>query len=122
MEAMRRSSRRPSPADHDYIGDDDERTKALKSMGEVHELLERVAPHSISIVILASLKDAASLLKRNERLFVNKVRDVTIMGGVRWPVSSFAEPDSAHNNSFDMEASVLLQTVPGARSAIDSCR
>ena len=27
------------------------------------------------------------------------------MGGVRWPVSSFAEPDSAHNNSFDMEAS-----------------
>ena len=54
----------PAPADHDYIpGDDDERTKSLKSMSEVHELLERVAPHSISIVILASLKDAASLLK-----------------------------------------------------------
>ena len=47
----------PSPDDHDYIpGDDDERTKSLKSMSEVHELLERVAPHSISIVILASLK------------------------------------------------------------------
>ena len=96
----------PAPEDHDYIpGDDDERTKSLKSMSEVHELLERVAPHSISIVILASLKDAAALLKRNERLFVNKVRDVTIMGGVRWPVSEYAEPDSAHNNSFDMEAS-----------------
>jgi hypothetical protein len=73
--------------------------------------LAAAAPRSITLVIIASLKDAASLLRSHEALFVAKVREVVIQGGVQDSKPGVAapgtmlEPDTAHNNEFDAEAS-----------------
>ena len=36
----------------------------------------------MTLVVIASLKDPALFLRDNEALFVRKIRDVVIMGGV----------------------------------------
>ena len=56
------------------------------------------------------MKDAAEFLRAHEDLFVAKTKTVTIMGGVM-PFDDNADdnkplvPDTAHNNTFDTEAS-----------------
>lgn len=99
----------PDPSDYAYVpADEDERCKSLEGLAFLESVLTNAAPKSLSIVILASLKDASSLLERHEQLFVDRVRDVTIMGGVKWPITQYAVPDSAHNNSFDTGASAFF--------------
>ena len=61
----------------------------------------------------ASLKDPAEFLRLHENLFVKKNETVTIMGGVM-PFDENADdneplvPDTAHNNTFDTEASAYF--------------
>jgi hypothetical protein len=64
---------------------------------------------SLTVLIIASLKDPALFLRDEEELFKQKTREVVIMGGVEpWddknePVELV--PDTANNNTFDMESS-----------------
>ena len=66
-------------------------------------------PMSIVLLVIASMKDAALFLRDNAALFVDKTKEVVVMGGV----TPFAEgaaadgdaelelvPDSANNNTF----------------------
>ena len=73
-------------------------------------------PHTFLCVISchsASLKDAAEFVRVHEDLFVAKTKTVTIMGGVM-PFDKTVDdnellvPDTAHNNTFDMEASAFF--------------
>jgi hypothetical protein len=76
-------------------------------------LLQQAEPKSMTVVVIASLKDVARLLKQEEALCVDKVKQVIIMGGVEpfvagdAPAGTFLVPDTAHNNEFDKEASVF---------------
>ena len=59
------------------------------------------------------MKDPAEFLRNYEELFLTKTKTVTIMGGVM-PFDEHADdnkllvPDTAHNNTFDTEASEYL--------------
>lgn len=72
------------------------------------EVLTAADERSLTIVVVSSLKDVAELLKREETLFVRKVKEVVIQGGVNpfdeAQPGALLEPDTAHNNEFDHEA------------------
>jgi hypothetical protein len=72
----------------------------------LYTLWKGAAPKSLTLAIIASLKDAAIFLRDNEKLFVEKTKEVVIMGGVEAPeAGATLVPDSAHNNQFDRAAS-----------------
>jgi len=79
-------------------------------------LLQRIftdaSPHSIALVCISSLKDAALFMRDNTTLFVTKCHSVVIMGGTEdfdeKDETKFLAPDTAQNNTFDMEASRFL--------------
>lgn len=75
--------------------------------GLLHRLYEQAAPKSLSLVIIASLKDPALFLRDKEALFVAKTREVIIMGGVEHFDEDciVLKPDTAHNHTFDWSAS-----------------
>mmetsp|Transcript_88457 Transcript_88457/g.175902 ORF Transcript_88457/g.175902 Transcript_88457/m.175902 type:complete len:761 (-) Transcript_88457:16-2298(-) len=70
----------------------------------LHNLLHAAQPKSLTLVCIASMKDPALFLRDNPVLFVEKVKEVVIMGGVESVDSFPMEPDQANNNTFDMEA------------------
>jgi hypothetical protein len=76
------------------------------------EVLEAADERSLTIVVVSSLKDVAGLLQREEALFVRKVKEVVIQGGVKpfdeAEPGALLEPDTAHNNEFDHEASAFF--------------
>ena len=72
----------------------------------LYTLWKGAAPKSLTLAVIASLKDAAIFLRDNEKLFVEKTKEVVIMGGVEAPeAGATLVPDSAHNNQFDRAAS-----------------
>lgn len=75
----------------------------------LHRLYGQAEPKSLTLIITASLKDAALFLREAENLFQSKTREVVIMGGVQpWEASDkecILKPDDAHNQAFDMKAS-----------------
>ena len=61
------------------------------------------------LCLISSLKDAAIFLRDNEELFIQKVREVVVMGGVLPPEDGKPLlPDTAHNNQFDIAAAEFL--------------
>eukprot|EP00927_Polykrikos_kofoidii_P035594 TRINITY_DN30152_c0_g1_i1.p1 TRINITY_DN30152_c0_g1~~TRINITY_DN30152_c0_g1_i1.p1 ORF type:complete len:831 (-),score=87.74 TRINITY_DN30152_c0_g1_i1:175-2667(-) len=81
--------------------------------GMLHKLYCDADPKSLTLVIIASLKDPALFLRDNEALFTEKTLEVVIMGGVEdWTSDGndlsqpvILKPDQAHNNMFDSAAS-----------------
>mmetsp|Transcript_154871 Transcript_154871/g.288799 ORF Transcript_154871/g.288799 Transcript_154871/m.288799 type:complete len:875 (-) Transcript_154871:69-2693(-) len=69
----------------------------------LYRVFDQAPNKSLSLCLISSLKDAALFLRDNEAIFVAKVKEVTIMGGVKFPISpgQYMQPDSAHNNEFD---------------------
>mmetsp|Transcript_43538 Transcript_43538/g.118256 ORF Transcript_43538/g.118256 Transcript_43538/m.118256 type:complete len:1013 (+) Transcript_43538:195-3233(+) len=72
------------------------------------ELYNTAPATGIRLLLISSIEDAAEFLRHNEEIFVEKTKDVTIMGGVK-PFTAeddgtFLEPDTAQNNTFNMEA------------------
>jgi len=76
----------------------------------------KAAKGGLTMVITSSMKDSAIFVRENPELFASKTREVVVMGGVK-PVTlddstipSFVEcePDTAHNNMFDQEASAYF--------------
>ena len=75
----------------------------------LYRTLVSAKPRSMHLCIIASLKDVALFLRDNEALFVDKVKEVSIMGGVKAELEDgFLVPDSAHNNTFDPEAAAFF--------------
>jgi len=80
----------------------------------LHDLYEMAAAKSLTILCIASLKDLALFLRDNEQLFVERTKEVVIMGGVDVPAGStlhdgsYLVPDTAHNQEFDRAASNFL--------------
>lgn len=92
----------------------------------LYRLYKEAAPKSLTLVVIAALKDPALFLRDNEELFESATREVVIMGGVdpwdqvvttpsgmetAWAEEELAEgcpkfltPDTAHNNTFDTAA------------------
>lgn len=76
--------------------------------------LKEMADRSVTLIIIASLKDAAQLLRHHEQLCLAKIKEVVIQGGVKPFEPGIAsggqllQPDSAHNNEFDSEASAFV--------------
>ena len=76
------------------------------------QLYTPALPASLTLLCIASMKDAAQFVHNHEELFVEKTRSVTIMGGVL-PFDDDDEdallvPDTAHNNQFCTESSEYL--------------
>jgi len=69
------------------------------------QALESVPPKSAQIVCLASLSDMAFLIEEHRELFISKVKEVVVMGGVM-PLDSSETliPDTAYNNNCDLAA------------------
>ena len=78
----------------------------------LHSVWTDAAPRSLSLVVIASLKDVALFLRDNETLFLEKTKEVVIMGGVQEAEQAQGAgvlcpplvPDDAHNNQFDRPA------------------
>lgn len=68
------------------------------------------SPGSLTLLIIASLKDAALFLRDNESLFVQKTKEVVIQGGVLEVPSDgqLFEPDTSNNLTFDKAASAFF--------------
>ena len=62
---------------------------------------------SLTLLCISALTDAREFLARNEDLFLRKIREVVIMGGVA-PSAAGLVPDTAANNAFDEAASAAL--------------
>jgi len=82
-----------------------------------HALLLRVyeeaEPHSLTLLLISSLVDAAQFIESHEELFALKTARVAIMGGVAESSlqegSDYIEPDrSAANHRFDFNATELV--------------
>lgn len=95
-------------------------------------VLQAAEDHSLTLLLISSLRDAADLLQANEPLFVLKVNRVVVMGGVE-PEMCDGElrPDQAHNNEFDPAAAAFfykrvqglgIQIVTVTRRAAYTCR
>jgi len=75
------------------------------------DALEQAEPKTVRVLILASMSDVAEILEQHEDIFVEKVSEVIIMGGVEPILSSdFLTPDTAYNNNCDMESAKLVYT------------
>jgi len=79
------------------------------------ELYRDAAERSLTLTIIASLKDPALLLRDWPSLFAAKTKEVVIMGGVQpptdgstYPRGATLLPDQAHNNSFDSAAAAFF--------------
>jgi hypothetical protein len=71
--------------------------------------LESVPAKSAVLLCMASLTDAASLISEHEDLFISKVKEVVIMGGVvSTELGETLIPDSAYNNNCDISSARLL--------------
>ena len=75
------------------------------------DALEQAEAKTVRFLILASMSDVAELLLLHEDVFVEKVSEVVIMGGVE-PIfsSEILNPDTAYNNNCDMESARLVYT------------
>mmetsp|Transcript_1402 Transcript_1402/g.2542 ORF Transcript_1402/g.2542 Transcript_1402/m.2542 type:complete len:645 (-) Transcript_1402:205-2139(-) len=76
----------------------------------------KAAKGGLTMVITSSMKDSAIFVRENPELFASKTREVVVMGGVKplslddstIPSLVECEPDTAHNNMFDQEASAYF--------------
>lgn len=68
---------------------------------------ENAAPHSLTLLCISALTDAAALLRSEPALFLAKVREVVIMGGATYEGGALV-PDSAANNEFDPGSAAFL--------------
>jgi len=74
---------------------------------------------SITLLLISGMTDAAQFLFKNQSLFLKKIKEVVIMGGVKRDGGKILtndyglmEPDSAANNAFDMySAEYLYETL-----------
>ena len=72
--------------------------------------LREVPDHSVTLLCVSGLTDAAMLLEEERALFERAIRRVVIMGGIVRKYGSvvlengFMLPDDAANNKFDMQA------------------
>lgn len=75
--------------------------------------LQEAEDNSIIMVLISGLTDIASILREHSDLVKQKVRSISIMGGVKSVpqtkavfinAEGFMEPDDAANNKFDMES------------------
>jgi hypothetical protein len=77
-------------------------------------LLREADAKSITLVLQSGMTDAASLLRNHETLFVEKIKQVVVMGGVQVDgekvlmTGSFFQPDSANNVTYDWASGVYL--------------
>ena len=62
---------------------------------------------SLTLLCISALTDAREFLAKHEALFLRKIREVVIMGGVA-PSTAGLVPDTAANNAFDEAASAAL--------------
>lgn len=68
-------------------------------------VLRKAHSNSVQILCLASLSDLAVLLKEHEELFISKVKEVVVMGGLLpIDIGDRLLPDTAYNNNCDMKA------------------
>ena len=75
------------------------------------DALEQAEPKTVRVLILASMSDVAMIVEEHEDIFVEKVSEVVIMGGVEPLLSSeILTPDTAYNNNCDMESARLVYT------------
>lgn len=76
----------------------------------LRSVLQQATPVSVTLLLLSSMRDAAEFLRNDEQLFVQKVKCVTIMGGVEEIAEDRPlKPDmAAHNNCFDTESAGFL--------------
>jgi len=105
-----------------YLGDEGDIEPDAEAM--LCRVLMDEEPKSVLFLCISSLTDAASFLRNNEQLFVDKVHSVTIMGGVDLSTDEdhlgegtglsadsptgrrrVLPPDTANNNTFDMPSS-----------------
>lgn len=81
--------------------------------------LKQAENKSVTLMLNSGLTDAAELLRGNTELFIQKIANVVIMGGVRAStptkpllINGLLVPDDAANNAFDpAAASYLYQTL-----------
>lgn len=74
-------------------------------MDLVYRALQSVPPKSAVMLCIASLSDAAAFMKEHEDLFLAKVKEVVVMGGVVSTESGDTlVPDSAYNNNCDLSS------------------
>jgi Inosine-uridine preferring nucleoside hydrolase len=79
------------------------------------ESLEDSADRSITLIVISGMTDVAELMMRHSELFVSRVKEVVIMGGVRYGEflngpdgMNYLSPDDAANNSFDWPAALYV--------------
>ena len=71
----------------------------------VQRALESVPPKSAVVLCIASMTDVADFMKEHEDLFISKVKEVVVMGGVVSTESGDTlVPDSAYNNNCDISS------------------
>jgi len=92
----------------DFYGGDYARNSCTiveNGLGLFVQALESSQPKSVQFLCMTSLTDAAILLKDHEQLFLEKIKEVVIMGGVNeLEASEYLKPDSAFNNMCDIAA------------------
>ena len=78
-------------------------------MDVMRTALAEATPKSIVMLVISSLKDTAQILREEEPLCCRKLKQIVIMVGVKpFEPGSMLEPDSAHNNMFDLEAAQFV--------------
>eukprot|EP01043_Picozoa_sp_COSAG02_P049050 COSAG02_NODE_4888_length_4861_cov_5.325283_6_plen_634_part_00 len=97
-----------------YLPEPESESAASLELGRklLHSLWDDATPRSLTLVVIASLKDVALFLRDNETLFLEKTKEVVIMGGVNATEQAQDAgvlcpplvPDDAHNNQFDRAA------------------
>uniref|UniRef100_A0A7S4SA71 Guanylate cyclase domain-containing protein n=2 Tax=Ditylum brightwellii TaxID=49249 RepID=A0A7S4SA71_9STRA len=64
---------------------------------------------SVQVFCIGSLTDAATLMKDHEELFVKKVKEVSVMGGLNEiEEGKFVVPDTAYNNNCDAPSAAYV--------------
>ena len=76
------------------------------------EKLEQAEDKSLNLVIIAGMRDIANLIENNENLFTQKVKSLSVMGGVKnneFDENGYLIPDEkAYNNAVDFEAAQFV--------------
>jgi len=77
----------------------------------LYRLFQQAEPKSLTVVVIASLKDIALFIREESQLFEAKTREVVVMGGAEpWENTpdNVLKPDTSHNQEFDKAASAFL--------------
>ena len=81
---------------------------SIDSLVYLKNIFSKANDKSLDLLIIAQMTDVAKFIISEPKLFANKIRTITIMGGFNTTKEEYLTPDSSTNNANDLESAKII--------------